>query len=264
MDLSLQGKLALVTGSTAGIGFAIAERLAREGAQVVLNGRSEARVAEACATLQKKLPEAKLVGIAADVGTEQGVRRIVERFPDLDVLINNAGIFAPRTLAELSTQDWQDMYTVNVLSGARLSQHYLPRMLTKNAGRIVFISSESALQIPAEMIHYGVSKAAQAALARGLAELTRKTAVTVNTVLAGPTFSEGVATFVGELASQAGKSTAEMEREFFQTMRPSSLLQRFATPDEIANVVVFLTSPLAAAVSGAAVRAEGGLLKGVY
>jgi NAD(P)-dependent dehydrogenase (short-subunit alcohol dehydrogenase family) len=264
MDLALADKLSLVTGSTAGIGFAIAERLAREGASVIVNGRSEARVDAALAALRDKLPGAKLHGIAADVGSEAGIASIVQRFPEVDVLVNNAGIFAPRTLEELTTADWQSMYEVNVLSGARLSQHYLPRMLAKDAGRIVFIASESALQIPAEMIHYGVSKAAQAALARGLAELTRKSRVTVNTVLAGPTFSEGVGTFVKDLAAQAGKTPAEMETEFFQTMRPSSLIQRFLTIDEIANVVAFLASPLAAAVSGAAVRAEGGLLKGVY
>lgn len=264
MDLALDNKLALVTGSTAGIGFAIALRLAREGARVVLNGRTAARVDAAKAALLAEIPDADVRGVIADVGSEADLLRVTREVPEVDVLVNNAGIFAPRSLAELTREDWQSMYSVNVLSGATLSQHYLPLMLAKNSGRIVFISSESALQIPAEMIHYGVSKAAQAALARGLAELTRKSAVTVNTVLAGPTLSEGVGTFVGQLATQAGKSSAEMEQEFFQTMRPSSLIQRFATPEEIANVVAFLSSPLAAAISGAAVRAEGGLLKGVY
>lgn len=264
MDLQLRGRRALVTGSTAGIGYAIAERFAREGAEVIVNGRSEERVRVAIEKLGAAVPGSVLRGVAADVGDARGIAKLVEAAPDVDILVNNAGIFAPRALETITRDEWLEMYAVNVLSGAALSQHHLPRMLARDTGRIVFISSESALQIPVEMIHYGVSKAAQAAVARGLAELTRKSGVTVNTVLAGPTLSEGVSTFVGQLAEQAQKTSAEVEKEFFLTTRPSSLIQRFATPDEIANVVVFLSSPLAAAVSGAAVRAEGGLLKGVY
>lgn len=264
MDLQLRGKRALVTGSTAGIGLAIAESLAREGAHVILNGRTDARVAEARKAILAAVPEATIEGVAADVGTQAGLDALLVRHPDVDVLINNAGIFTAKPLAELRTEDWVSMFTTNVVSGATLSQHHLPRMLARNEGRIVFISSESALQIPTEMIHYGISKSAQAALARGLAELTRGTAVTVNTVLAGPTLSEGVSQFVSELAGQQGVGADVVQREFFSTMRPTSLLQRFATTEEIARVVTFIASPVASVISGAAVRAEGGLLKGVY
>lgn len=260
----LAGQTALVTGSTAGIGYAIAEHLARDGARVVVNGRTQERVAAAIARLQASVPGAEIRGAAADVGTEEGARALNAAVPDVDILINNAGIFAPVALEAWTTADWMSMYTTNVLSGVWLSQHHLPRMLKRDQGRIIFISSESALQIPAEMIHYGVSKAAQAAFARGLAELTRSSKVTVNTVLAGPTASEGVTEFVGALAREKNKTDAEMEKEFFATMRPTSLIQRFARPAEIAHVVAFLASPEASVVSGAAVRAEGGLLKGVY
>jgi NAD(P)-dependent dehydrogenase (short-subunit alcohol dehydrogenase family) len=188
----------------------------------------------------------------------------IEAYPDADILVNNVGVYGAKPFEQLTTEDWWSSFSVNVLSGAWLSQHYLARMLARNAGRIIFISSESALQIPAEMIHYGVSKAAQAALARGLAERTRETAVTVNTVLAGPTKSEGVGQFVDGLARARNTSSAEVEKDFFRTTRPTSLLQRFLRPDEVALVVAFLASPLSAAVNGAAVRAEGGVLKGVY
>lgn len=264
MDLQLAGKKVLVTGSTAGIGRAIAQGFAQEGAHVVVNGRTDARVAKARDEIAAASPGSQVEGVAADVSTEEGARRLIEAVPEVDVLVNNAGIFAPRSISEWTTQDWTQMFHTNVMSGVWLSQHYLPRMLERNQGRIVFISSESAVQIPAEMIHYGVSKASQAAFARGLAELTRGTAVAVNTVLAGPTWSEGVGTFVGELAVQQNKTNAEMEKEFFSTVRPTSLIQRFATIEEIANIVVFISSSAAAVVSGAAIRAEGGLLKGVY
>lgn len=264
MDLGLRTKRALVTGSTAGIGFAIADRLAREGATVILNGRSRERVAAAVARLRADVPDASVVGVAADVGTEAGARQLIAAEPEIDVLVNNAGVFTPRSIAEWTTEDWTSMYATNVLSGVWLSQHHLQRMLVKDAGRILFISSESAVQIPAEMIHYGVSKAAQSAFARGLAELTKGTNVTVNSVLVGPTWSEGVGTFVGELAAREGKTDAEMQREFFATARPTSLVQRFARVEEIANVVAFLASGSASIVSGAAVRADGGLLKSVF
>ncbi len=264
MDLQLRNKRALVTGSTAGIGFAIARRLAQEGARVIVGGREQVRVAAACEALRSEVPGAKVEGIAADLSREEGARRVLAAFPDVDVLVNNVGAYAAKRLEELETADWQDSFAVNVLSGVWLSQHHLPRMLARDDGRVVFISSESALQIPVEMIHYGVAKAAQAALARGLAERTRGTRVTVNTVLAGPTRSEGVAAFVEGLAQQRGVPADEVERDFFATARPTSLLQRFAATDEIAAVVAFLASPLASAVNGAAVRAEGGVLKGVY
>jgi NAD(P)-dependent dehydrogenase (short-subunit alcohol dehydrogenase family) len=264
VDLRLSGKLALVTGSTGGIGLAIARRLAREGARVVVNGRAEGRVRGACEALRRDVPGADVQGLASDLGREDEARRLIAALPDVDVLVNNVGIYGAKAVEALTTDDWTRMFAVNVLSGAWLSQHHLPRMLARNEGRVIFISSESALQIPVEMVHYGVSKAAQAALARGLAERTRGTAVTVNSVLAGPTRSEGVAEFVEGLARQRGVSQAEVERDFFSTARPTSLLQRFADPEEIAAVVAFLASPLASAVNGAAVRAEGGVLKGVY
>jgi NAD(P)-dependent dehydrogenase (short-subunit alcohol dehydrogenase family) len=264
VELQLRNKQALVTGSTAGIGFAIARRLAQEGARVIVGGREQVRVAAACEALRSEIPGAKVEGIAADLAREEGARRVLAAFPDVDVLVNNVGAYAAKPLEELETADWLESFAVNVLSGAWLSQHHLPRMLARDDGRVVFISSESALQIPVEMIHYGVAKAAQAALARGLAERTRGTRVTVSTVLAGPTRSEGVAAFVEGLAQRRGVPPAEVERDFFATARPTSLLQRFAEPDEIAAVVAFLASPLASAVNGAAVRAEGGVLKAVY
>jgi NAD(P)-dependent dehydrogenase (short-subunit alcohol dehydrogenase family) len=264
MDLQLTGLRALVTGSTAGIGFAIAERLAAEGADVVITGRTQARVDAAIAEICGRVRDAVVQGVACDFGTPAGCARAIEAAPDLDILVNNVGMFTPKAFVDLTDADWMTAFTVNVMSGVILSRHHLPRMLTKKSGRIIFISSESALQIPTEMIQYGVSKTAQSAVARGLAELTRATGVTVNSVLAGPTRSEGVERFVGDLARVGGIDSTIVERDFFRTARPSSLLQRFITPDEIANVVAFIASPLAAAVNGAAVRADGGVLKSTF
>ena len=255
MNLQLEGKTALVTGSTAGIGLAIASALARERATVIVNGRTQKRVDEAMRA------SGAAFGLAADLGAEEGARETIARFPSVDILVNNLGIFEPKPFQEISDADWRRFFEVNVLSGVRLSRHYIGPMKERNWGRIVFISSESALQIPAEMIHYGMTKTAQLAVARGLAETTIGTAVTVNSVLPGPTASEGVSTFVGKLAAEKGVSPAVMEREFFQHARPSSLLQRFQTTDEIADVVAFVCSPLAAAINGAAVRAEGGVVR---
>ena len=263
MDLELQGKNALVTGSTAGIGFAIARRLAREGAHVWISGRTGARVEAAMASLQKELPGAALSGIPADVGTAEGVAAILAAVPDLDILVNNAAVFQPQPFAAIDDDAWRVTLDVNLMSGVRLSRHYLPRMLAAGAGRIVFISSESGVQIPSEMIDYGVSKTAQIALARGLAELTDGTGVTVNSVLPGPTRSEGAERFLGDLARQSGATEAEVERDFFKTARPTSLLRRFETIDEIANVVAFVVSPLASAINGAAVRADGGVVRSI-
>jgi NAD(P)-dependent dehydrogenase (short-subunit alcohol dehydrogenase family) len=263
MDLQLTDKLALVTGSSAGIGFAIARALAAEGARVIVNARTEARASAAAEAIAKACPGASLEWLAADLGTPEGVQLAIERFPDLEILINNVGIFEPRPFEEIRDDEWEKMIEVNFMSGVRLSRHYLPRMRAAGWGRIIFISSESAVNIPTEMIHYGVTKTMQIALARGLAETTVGTAVTVNSVLPGPTRSEGVGQFVKDLARSQNKTEAEMEKEFFQTARPTSLLRRFETTDEIAAVVAFVASPLAAATNGAAVRAEGGLLRSI-
>ncbi len=263
MDLQLGGKLALVTGSTAGIGFAIAKALAAEGARVVVNGRTEARVAEASAAIAEACPDAQLEGLAADLGTAAGADLAIERFPDVAILINNVGIFEPRPFEEIRDDEWQTMIEVNFMSGVRLSRHHLPRMKAHGWGRIVFIASESAVNIPVEMIHYGVTKTMQIALARGLAETTVGTGVTVNSILPGPTRSEGVGQFVKDLAKSQNKTEAEMEQAFFETARPSSLLRRFETTDEIAAMVAFIASPLSSGTNGAAVRVEGGLLRSI-
>src|ERR1700693_6642703 len=257
MDLQLRNKTALVTGSTAGIGLAIAQALVKEGASVIVNGRPHPRVDEAV----KKSGAAH--GIAADLGTEAGAAQLIARFPTVDILVNNLGIFEPKPFDQIADDDWRRFFEVNVLSGVRLSRHYIRSMRQNNWGRIVFISSESGLQIPAEMIHYGMTKTAQLALARGLAETCQATNVTVNSVLPGPTASEGVTEFVSDLAAQKKISPAEFEREFFKNARPTSILQRFIEPDEIANVVAFVCSPLASAINGAAVRADGGVIRSI-
>lgn len=264
MDLRLDGKRALVTGSTAGIGYAIAEELARAGAAVVVNGRSQARVDAALASLRATLPDAQLRGVAADLASAQGAAEFIAAVPQTDILINNLGIFVPTDFADIADEEWQRLWDANVMSGVRLSRHYFGGMLQRNRGRVVFLSSESGLQIPAEMIHYGVTKAAQIALARGMAQLTTGTEVTVNSVLAGPTRSEGVGVFVEQLAQQQGVSTAEFEKQFFDTARPTSLLRRFAEPAEIARVVAFVASPAASVVNGSAIRAEGGLVLSAF
>ncbi|HXU64096.1 MAG TPA: SDR family NAD(P)-dependent oxidoreductase [Polyangia bacterium] len=261
MDLGLSGKTALVTGSTAGIGFAAARALAREGARVIVNGRTEARVAEAVARLKGEGLAAE--GIAADLSTAAGCRALTDRRPDTDVLVNNLGIFEPRPFQEISDQDWMRFFETNVLSGVRLARHYLPGMRARNWGRIVFVSSESGLQIPTEMIHYGTTKTAQLAVARGLAETLAGTGVTVNSVLPGPTASEGVATFVAQMARAQGIDAATAERQFFATARPSSIIQRFATPDEVAALIAYVCSTQASATTGAALRVDGGVVRAI-
>jgi NAD(P)-dependent dehydrogenase (short-subunit alcohol dehydrogenase family) len=263
MDLQFRGRRALVTGSTAGIGFAIAVGLAREGAQVIVNGRTRERVQHAVQEIRAQAISADLKEFAGDLSKPEAIEQLIHNFPDVDILINNLGIFEPKNFPEITDHDWERLWQTNVMSGVRLSRHYLPRMLKVNWGRIIFISSESAVNIPVEMIHYGVTKTAQVALARGLAETTAGTAVTVNTVLAGPTMSEGVTEWLDKVAKSRKMSKPDLEREFFQSMRPSSLLKRFATPEEVANMVLFLASPLASATNGAAVRAEGGLLRSI-
>ena len=263
MDLELRGKLAFVSGSTAGIGMAIASRLAREGADVVINGRTEERVGEAIAQIKKDSRDANIRGIAADLGNANGCEEVVRQLPRVNILVNNVGIFEPKPFEKITDADWERFFAVNVMSGVRLSRAYLPPMKERNWGRIVFISSESALQIPAEMIHYGMTKTAQLAIARGLAETCEGTAVTVNSVLPGPTASEGVTEFVSDLAAEKSMSAAEFEKEFFKNARPTSILQRFIQPDEIANVVAFVCSPLASAINGVAVRADGGVVRAI-
>jgi NAD(P)-dependent dehydrogenase (short-subunit alcohol dehydrogenase family) len=257
MDLLIEGKRALVTGSTAGIGFAIAAGLAKEGAKVIVNGRTQRRVDDAIASI----PGA--TGVAADAGTAAGIARILEKHPDVDLLINNVGILSAKPYDQLTDEDWMRTFETNVMSGVRLSRHYLPRMVQRGFGRVLFISSESALQIPAEMIHYGTSKTAQLAVARGLAESVAGTGVTVNSVLPGPTRSEGVGTFVDELSKQKGITPQQMEKEFFAHMRPTSLLKRFETPEEIAHLCVYLCSPLASGTNGSAMRVDGGVVRSI-
>ncbi len=261
MKIDLTGKTALVTGSTSGIGHAIVKGLVAAGASVVVNGRSQAKVDAAVAGLSKALPDSKLRGIAADVSTAAGCDALVAALPDVDILINNAGIFEPKGFFDIPDEDWTRFLEVNVMSGVRLSRAYLKGMLKRNWGRVVFISSESALNIPKEMIHYGVTKTAQLALSRGLAEMTRGTAVTVNSVLPGPTMSEGVEAFVQDLAKQNGQSVEEAASQFVKQFRPTSLLQRFASVEEIANMVVYVSSKEASATNGAALRAEGGIVQ---
>jgi len=257
MNLQLEGKTALVSGSTGGIGLAIAAALTSEGASVIVNGRTQERVESAA----KRIGAAH--GIAADLATEEGARALFARFPEVDILVNNLGIFEPKPFADIPDADWRRFFEVNVLSGVRLSRHYMAPMMKKNWGRIVFISSESALQIPVEMIHYGMTKTAQLAISRGLAETTTGTAVTVNSVLPGPTASEGVNDFVDNLARGKGLKRDEFEQKFFSEARPSSLLQRFATPEEVASAVAFVCSPLASAINGTALRVDGGVVRSI-
>jgi NAD(P)-dependent dehydrogenase (short-subunit alcohol dehydrogenase family) len=261
MDLKLENKTAFISGSTAGIGLAIAERLAREGARVIINGRTQKRVAFAIQELHKNVPHAKIEGIPADLAHKKGCAALVRQLRDVDILVNNLGIFEPKPFEEIADEDWLRFFEVNVMSGVRLSRAYLPGMKKRNWGRIVFISSESAVQIPAEMVHYGMTKTAQIAIARGLAEGCAGTGITVNSVLAGPTASEGVTDFVAKLAAQQKTTPAQFEQEFFKSVRPTSLVKRFLKTDEVAAVVAFVCSPEASAVTGAALRAEGGVVK---
>lgn len=257
-----KNKLALITGSTAGIGYAIAEKIAQKGNDVIINGRTEERVNTAINNLIKAgINKANLHGVAADLTTTEGISKVTELFPTIDILVNNFGIFEPKDFPDITDADWDKMWNGNFMSGARLSRHYFPKMIQNNYGRVIFISSESALQIPVEMIHYGVSKAAQVALARGMAEAAVRTNVTVNSVLVGPTKSEGVGTFLKQLAEKDHLTEKQVEEGFFKTARPTSLIQRFIRPDEIGSAVSFLTSEEGSAITGSAMRVDGGLLK---
>jgi NAD(P)-dependent dehydrogenase (short-subunit alcohol dehydrogenase family) len=259
MNLQLEGKRALVTGSTKGIGFAIASGLAREGAEVIVNGRTQASVDAALAKILEATPGARVHGFAADLADAAEEGRLVKRFGTVDILVNNLAMFEPKAFEDIPDEDWVKFFEVNVLSGIRLSRSYLPAMKQRNWGRIIFISSESAVQIPLEMIHYGMTKTAQLAVSRGLAETCSGTGVTVNAVLPGPTHSDGVEEFVKKMSG--GKPFAEFEGEFFEKIRPSSLLKRFATTEEVANMVVYVCSPLSSATNGAALRVDGGVLR---
>ena len=263
MKIDLAGKAALVTGSTAGIGHAIAAGLAEAGAKVVVNGRKQMTVDVAVARLKRKFPNARIDGVAADVSTAAGCATLVKAAGQVDILVNNAGIFEPKDFFEIPDEDWARFFETNVMSGVRLSRALMPAMLKRNWGRIVFISSESAVYIPKEMIHYGFTKTAQLAIARGLAELTAGTGVTVNSVLPGPTRSDGVEGFLQSMAAQNKTTADEMAASFVQQHRPSSLLQRFASVEEIANMVVYAASPQASATNGVALRAEGGIIRSI-
>jgi NAD(P)-dependent dehydrogenase (short-subunit alcohol dehydrogenase family) len=263
MDLQLQNKQAVVSGSSAGIGFAIAESLAREGASVVVNGRSAARVEAAVKKIRDRGPKGQVIASAIDLSTRAGVDALLKQIPSVDILVNNLGMYAPKPFEEISDEEWQQIFEVNVLSGIRLSRAYLPGMKKQDWGRIIFISSESAINIPAEMIHYGMTKTAQLAISRGLAETTAGTGVTVNAVLPGPTRSEGVEDFVEAMAKAKQTDAADVEREFFTSVRPSSLLKRFASTEEVAAMVTFIASPLSSATNGAALRVDGGVVRSI-
>ena len=263
MKIDLSGKTALITGSTAGIGRAIVEGLARTGAEVVVNGRTQQKVDAVVGEIKSQISGAKVRGIAADVSSAAGCAALIAALPEVDILINNAGIFEPKPFVEIPDADWTRFFETNVMSGVRLSRAYLPAMLKRDWGRIIFISSESGLQIPKEMIHYGLTKTAQLSLSRGLAELTSGTGVTVNSVLPGPTRSDGVEVFLNSLANDAGQSPDDYAKDFVKTLRPTSLLERFASVEEVANMVVYAASKEASATNGAALRVDGGVVRSI-
>ena len=260
MDLQLKDKKALVTGSTAGIGYGIARQLLKEGAHVIINGRTQKRIDSAISQLENTVPQCHVSGCVADFSDKEQVNQLITAHDSVDILINNVGTFSPKAFETITDEEWLHIFEVNVLSGVRLSRHYLPKMINQDWGRIIFISSESGVQIPSEMIHYGTTKTAQLGVARGLAQQTSGTNVTVNSVIPGSTRSEGAEKFISDLAKEKGKSIDEIEREFFETVRPSCLIKRFATIEEVATFVTYLVSPLAAANNGAALRVDGGTI----
>jgi NAD(P)-dependent dehydrogenase (short-subunit alcohol dehydrogenase family) len=262
MDLQLTDKLALVSGSTKGIGFAIAKLLAREGARVIVNGRLPESVQKALEEIRSEVPGARLEGFAGDLAQAAQAQELLARFPAVDILVNNLGIYQPKPFEEITDEEWLTMFQVNVLSAVRLSRQYLPGMRRSNWGRVVFISSESGIQIPVEMIHYGMTKTAMLAVSRGIAESCAGTGITSNAVLPGPTLSAGVDEFVAQLSG--GRPLEEFEKEFFRDMRPSSLLKRFASCDEVANLVAYVCSPLSSATNGAALRVDGGVVRSCF
>lgn len=257
MDLRLSGKTALVTGSTSGIGLATAQRFAEEGADVIICGRSQNKLDAALATFPDP---SRVKSVLADAGTAEGAEKLISAVPETDILINNLGIFEPKPFGDITDEEWRTIFEVNVMSGVRLSRHYFPKMIEKNWGRIIFVSSECGVVTPAETIHYATTKTAQLAISRGLAEDTKGTGVTVNTVLPGPTKSAGSAEFIKNAVSNKDAPEAEREAEFFRTLRPLSLIQRMIHPEEIAAQIVFLSSPWGAITNGAAIRLEGGIV----
>ena len=259
MDLNLTNKKALISGSTAGIGLEIARKLAQEGADVILTGRDRAKL-DAAITNIGAAPDLNVVGVLADVTNAKGAAQVIAQHPEVDILVNNLGIYESRPFAEITDDDWLRYFDINVMSGVRLSRHYFPRMLEKKSGRVIFVSSETGLAVDPAMIHYAMTKTAQLSIARGMAGLTRGTAVTVNSVMPGPTRSEGIVDFLKSVASKPGATAAEAEAEFFAGARSGSLLQRMIEAEEIANLVAYLASPVSAATNGAAIRVEGGLI----
>jgi NAD(P)-dependent dehydrogenase (short-subunit alcohol dehydrogenase family) len=260
MKIDLSGKHAIITGSTAGIGFAIAQGLANAGAQVVVTGRTQDRVDDAIDAIKQAASNAKVAGVAADLGTADGCQTLIEQQPSTDILINNVGIFGPQDFFAVDDATWQQFFDINIMSAVRLSRHYAQGMRDRDWGRIQFISSESGINIPTEMVHYGMTKSALLSVSRGLAKALSGTQVTVNAILPGPTRSEGVLKMIGEMAEKEGVSQQEMEARFVKESRPSSIIQRLATPEEVASMSVYAASTQASATTGAALRVEGGIV----
>jgi NAD(P)-dependent dehydrogenase (short-subunit alcohol dehydrogenase family) len=261
MNIDLTGRKAVVTGSTAGIGRAIAEGLARAGAAVVINGRGQERVAATLRELRELFPKGEFTGVSADLATPEGAADLFARAPDADILVNNVGTGRPKSFFEIGDSEWANLFELNVMSGVRASRHYVPNMTKRGWGRVVFISSESALAIPKDMIDYAMTKTAQLAVARGLAEEVGGTGVTVNSVLPGPTNSEILGGWMKAAAQQQGITQQEAEQQFLKTMRPTSLLNRFATTEEVANLVVYVCSEQASATTGTSLRVDGGVVR---
>ena len=264
MDLKIANKIALITGSTQGIGFATAKKLCQEGVNVIINGRTKDKVEIAVKKLKDEFPHLKIIGIEADLKDNEGCNKLISAIPHIDILINNLGIFEPKEFEDISEKEWLHMFNVNVMSGVRLSQHYLSSMINQDWGRIIFISSESAIQIPKEMIHYGMTKTAQISVSRGIAELTKGTNVTSNSILVGATKSEGVMTFINDLAKQNNQTPDELEKDFFEYVRPTSLIKRFADVEESANMIVYTASALSSATNGAILRVDGGVIQSAF
>ena len=263
MDLKLKGKTVFVSGSTAGIGFSTAQTFLKEGASVIINGRSDSSVSKAVERLKAEEPEADVKGFAADFSDANSVKALIDQLPDIDILINNVGIYSSQSFFDTTDEDWQRQYEVNVMSGVRLARHLLPKMLDNNWGRILFVSSECATLVPSDLIAYSTTKAAMLAISRGLAQLTKGTDVTVNSVIPGSTMTEGAEQFLANLAKEENKTIAQAEADFFRDIRTSSLIQRFISVEEIANSIVYFSSPLAAATNGTAIKLEGGSMGGI-